>query len=329
VLYPSTEPQKPFLPLLGLSVIASSGTVAREAANIWATVMIAETRKLAAATRASAVDFIVSEYPKAAQRLNAEELNLETLKRQQEAALQAVKNTAALSLKEGQLWSREQLVVTLEEQRNRLTLDLEETAASVKALEQELAKVPPVIVVRKGLTDDGVLDSAARGGGKLPPSVADARLQTEQVNPVHTELTRRLSEARVRLTELSASRPVLDAQIDQTRRDALSIRAALGNGVLSISNLERQHEVEAAAKGREVESARANFRKLEEQIGDAQIVMADKESSIMLGSLAELPETPSGPPVARTVGAFGLAGLALALFAAWIADRAKKRTAPA
>ena len=300
VLYRSTDPSKPYLPLLGLTAIASSPELAREAANVWATVLTEETKRLAAATRASAVDFIVTEYPRAAQRLSEQERSLEALKREHAQAMQLVKNGAAVSLKEEQLWSREQRVVELEEQRNRLAIELKEAEARVPALEQELKQVP----------------------AQLP---AGGLFQSQQVNPVHAELTGRLADARVRRTELLARRPALEAQLDEARRSAAAIRASLGGSEVSIGNLERQQQIEIAAKEREVESARANFKKLEEQIGDAQIVKADSESSLTLGAPAELPGGPSGPQYARTVGLGALAALAMALVAAWIVDRARGR----
>jgi uncharacterized protein involved in exopolysaccharide biosynthesis len=323
VLYKSTDPQKPYLPLLGLSAVASTPELARDVANVWAAVMTAETQKLAAATRASAVDFIVSEYPKAAERLNDQERNLEALQRTHGEALQAARNAAAVSLKEEQLWSREQFIVSLEEQRNRLTLDLKQVEATVAALEAEIKQVPALLTVTRALGDDTLLGAAATSG-QVPAALAATRLQSEQVNPVHTELTRRLADARVRRSELVARKPAIDAQIEASRRDAVSIRASLGGSQVTIANLERLQALEAAAMEREVERVRANFAKLEEQIGDAQIVKADTESTLTLGSPAELPESPSGPEVARTVGIAGTAGLALALMAAWIADRTRR-----
>lgn len=323
VLYKSTEPQKPYLPLLGLTAIATSAELSRSAADLWASTLLAETRKLTAATRASAVDFIVNEYPKAAERLNEQERHLEVLKRDHGQALTSTKTSAAVSLREAQLWSREYVIVDLEEQRNRLTVELKAAEATVAALEQELKAIPAVIEVTKAISDDALWDAAGRGGKPLAP-VTDARLRTQQINPVHTELTQRLAESRVRRSELAARRPALDAQIEASRKEAAGARAALGSGELSIANLELRQETEVAAKEREVESARANFKKLEERIGDAQIVKADNDSSLTMGARAELPGGPSGPSVPRAVGLAGLGGFLLALVAAWISDRSRK-----
>jgi uncharacterized protein involved in exopolysaccharide biosynthesis len=136
-----------------------------------------------------------------------------------------------------------------------------------------------------------------------------------------------LAEARVRRTELSARRPALDAQLEQARSEAASIRAALGEGTLRVADLERQQQTEVAARERQVEGTRATFEKLEERIGDAQIVKAGTESSLTLGSLAELPGAPSGPDTSRTLAIAGLTGLALGVFAAWIHDRLRRRSA--
>jgi uncharacterized protein involved in exopolysaccharide biosynthesis len=327
VLYRSTVPQKPYLPLLGLSAVASSPELSRAAANAWVSVLIAETQKLSAATRASAVDFIVTEYPKAAERLNEQERTLELLQREQDAALQAARTAAAVSLKEEQLWSLEQTIVELQSERTRLAVDMKAIEATVMALEQELKQVPPVIVVSKAITDEALWDRTVSNTGRMPPDLPDARLRSQEINPVHSELTRKRAEARVRRSELAAKGPALDEQIEQVRREATSIRASLGTGALSVANLERRHNTEVAAQQREIEGTRATFQKLQEQIGDAQIVKANPDRSLTLGSLAELPGGPSGPNVSRAVGLAGLAGLALAIVAAWVVDRVRKRQA--
>ncbi|HXG54534.1 MAG TPA: Wzz/FepE/Etk N-terminal domain-containing protein [Vicinamibacterales bacterium] len=323
-LYKSSDPQKPYLPLLGLSAVASAPELSREAANIWASALITETTKLSAVTRTSAVDFVVTEYPKAAERLTEQERAMEVLKREHGQALQSTKTAASVSLKEAQLKSREQVIVDLEDKRNRLSVDLKETEATVAALEQALKQTPPMIVVSKAISDDALWDSAAKNGGTFPPDLLNLRLRTQEINPVHLTLTQKAADARVRRSELLAKRPALAAQIEQSRREAMALRASLGYGTLSIANLELRQQTEVAAKGREVDGARANFKKLEERIGDAQIVKAEKDSSLTMGASAELPSAPSGPKVLRTVAIAGGVGFLIALVAAWISERARK-----
>lgn len=325
ILYKSSEPQKPYLPLIGLSAVASSPELARDAADSWATALMTETTKLTTATRASAVDFIVTEYPKAAARLNERERHLEGLRRQHGQGLLAARTAAAVSLRKAQLASHEQLIVELEGQRDRLSVELKEAQATVAALEQELKQVSPLIVVSKAITDEALWDSAARNSGKPPVELNDARLRTEEINLVHADLTRKVADARVKRGALLAKRPALEAQIDRSRRETAAIRASLGIGELAIANLELRQQTEVAEEQREVEGARSSFKKFEERIGDAQIVKAEKET-LTLGSRAEIPDAPSGPKVIRTVGIAGLAGFLIAVSAAWIADRAKRRS---
>lgn len=322
VLYKSTNPQQPYLPLIGLSVVATTAELSREAADVWAATLLVETKELTAATRAAAVDFIVTEYPKAAERLNEQERRLEILKREQGRALQSTRTSAAVSLRQAQLWSREQEIVKLEEQRNRLSVDLKAAEATVAALERELKEVPAVLEVSKAITDQALWQAAVQSG-TIPASLGEARLRTQEINPVHSELSQRLADARVRRSELLAKRPALDAQIESTRRDAAAVRSSLGAGELAVASMMLHHETEVAAKEREVESARANFQKLEERIGDAQIVKADNDSNLTLGAQAETPGSPSGPKMARMVGLSGMAGFLVALLAAWITERSR------
>ena len=305
-LYKSAEPGKPFLPMLGLTIDATTPEIARDAANSWAQTLKDEATKLIAANRTSAVEFIVKEYPKESQRLLQEERSLEALKREQERALGSVKTQAAVSLREAELWAREQLIVDLEAQHNRLLVDLKAAEASVAAVEQELKQVPQMIVVNR---------SAPTG---------DAKLQAQQVNPVHTELTQQLADARVKRSELASRVPALQGQIASIRKEIPGLRSALEASERAVSELERQQKTEFDAKERDVLAVRSSFKKLEERIGDATLVANDSNTSVSLGSPAEAPARPSGPDKARYAGIGGLSGFGFALLASWIAHRIRR-----
>jgi hypothetical protein len=302
-LHKSVEANRPYLPMLGLEVDATTPELARDAANAWAETLTVEAAKLIAANRASTVEFIVNEYPKESQRLRKEEQSLEAFKSEQERSLGAVKNHAAVSLREAQLWSREQLVVELEEQQHRVLIDLKEAEASVTAIEQELKQVPQFLVVSKG-------------------AVAD-----QQVNPVYTQLTQKLADARVKRSQLSSRIPALQTQIAGARKEAVDLRAALESSARAVDNLERQQKTEFDAKEREVAAVRESFKKLEERIGDATLLANDRETTVNVGSAAEAPSGPSGPSRARYAAVGGLLGLAIALLGTWVADRIRREPA--
>ena len=305
-LHKSAEPGKPYLPMLELTIEATSPELARDAANTWSRMLKEEATRLIAANRTSAVEFIVKEYPKESERLREAEQSLDQFKGEQERALGNVRSQVALSLREARLWSREQLIVDLEDQRHRLLVDLKAAEASVAAIEQELKQVPQMIVVSR---------SAQTG---------DAKLQSQQVNPVHTELSQKLAEARVRRSELASRVPALETQIAGAGKEAAGLRSSVEAGERSMAELERQQKTDYDAKERDVLAVRSSFKKLEERIGDATLVANDGETSVTLGSPVEAPGGPSGPHKVRYAGIGGLAGFGLSLLVAWVADRIRR-----
>jgi uncharacterized protein involved in exopolysaccharide biosynthesis len=322
-LYKSTDPARPYLPMLGLTVHATTPELARDATNLWATAITDEAARLDAATRQSAVEFIVREYPEASKRLHESERALAATKDEFGRTLTSAKARAAISLRDVELWSREQQIVELERQRHRLIIDLKEAEASVVALEQEVTQVPQLIVVAKAISDDALWDTAARNSGK-PMDLSDSKLRSQEVNPVYTALVRRVAEARVKRSELASRRTALDVQIAAARREEAGSRSARLEGERAIETLERQQETELAAKEREIEGVRASYDKLAESIGDAQIVKAQRESTVSVGSPAEVPGGPSGPDVKRYAGAGALIGLVFGLLAGAVMDRIRK-----
>jgi uncharacterized protein involved in exopolysaccharide biosynthesis len=312
------------LPVLGLAATATTGDLARQAADIWAAVLVEAQSKISEADRSAAVDFILHEYPLASTRLHQEEQRKEAIKQKQDRAMDTAKSRAAKSLREAQVWSREQLVVQLEEERHRVQVDLNEAKGEVASIEEELKKVPQLVTVTRGIGDDALLENAARNDGRPTPEILDARLRSQEINPVYTDLTRQLAQARVKRAALEAREPALAAQIEQTRREASALSSALTTGAREVADLEAHQATELAATDREVENARSSFKKLEERIGDAQIVKAIGDSSLRVGSPAELPTAPSGPERVRFVLLAGAAGLVLALCGTWIYERSRR-----
>lgn len=316
------------LPMIALHVDATSPELARDAANVWAAALTEDVGRLSAATRASAADFIVTEYPEASKRLHAQELTVEQTRRAQARALGSTRTTAAVSLREAQLWSREQLIVDLEAERHNLLVDIKEAEATVSALEQELKKTPQTIAVSKSISDDVILNNAAGAGGNSVPANT-AKIQLQEVNPVHTTISQQLADARVKRNELAARRPALETQLGEAHREAATIRASLLAGERAVADLEHEQRIDLGLRERDAEAARQAVKKLEESIGNALLVTGGVQASLNLTSPAEAPREPSGPDRLKYVLTAGVLGFVLALFAAWVGERLRKDYATA
>jgi uncharacterized protein involved in exopolysaccharide biosynthesis len=114
-------------------------------------------------------------------------------------------------------------------------------------------------------------------------------------------------------------------QINAARADAERTRRAFFDGETKVTDLERKQRVALAEYERAVDQANASFKTLGAKIGDAQIAKVEQESDIKVGSLAELPRSPSSPDVRRNVTLGATFGFLLSLIGAWILEQVRTR----
>lgn len=316
VTYPSLEPLKPFLPLIGLQVEGPHPEKLQTAANTWASLFVEEQAKLSAVGKATAVDFIISEYPKASATLLERERLFKTIQDQQAAVLTAMQTRQGVSLKRFQLQSKESLLVSLEEELYKVRGDVADARQMVTELERELQRTAKSRSTTRAVSDDALLQSIAKPGD--PASLASVKIENVEPNPIYEQLSGDLSRGRVRYNTLAPRALALEKQIAQVRADAAALRADLLNGQLALDNLQRQQKTELGSYQRGVDEAQAKFKKLEEKIGDAQIAKAERDSDVKIGALAEVPKGVSSPnPVKNAIIALPV-GFCLSLLAAAI-----------
>jgi uncharacterized protein involved in exopolysaccharide biosynthesis len=311
----SREPQKPYLPLVGLTATASTPEKAQAAANVWADVLVTEGSRLSEAGKSNAANFILQEYPKVERALVVSERALQDLLAKQAQELAALKSEVGVSLRTAQLESYEWMVVQQEDALAAARTRLDRLRPSVAQLERELKATPQHFVVNKAITDEALWSTKTQGtpaGGALDKSA----LQTQEINPVFVSLSQRLAEERVNLNALEPQIASLEKQIASTRQQVVEIRRALLDGERRIADMERRHDVEAAGLEREVETSRTAFDKIAGKIGEARLARSEPDNDLKLGAYAGLPMTPSGPrrsviAASATMAAFVLCALAV------------------
>ena len=308
VIYPSKEPQKPFLPIIGLQVVGYSPEKVQAAANTWAMVLVEEEARISAIGKSGAVDFVLQEFPKASSQLLGEEQKLKQLGDQHARVMTAAESRHAISLVTAQLESVERQVVEFEAERRRAHVAAQEAKESIPRLEAEIARTPPLVTTSK--------------------SLAGARLTSEEINPVYQSLSQSLADARIAYDANVAKEGILAGQVRDGRAQAATLRGDLLNGQQAIADLERLQTVERANAERGVSEARSRFDKLNERIGDAQIVKAQLDSDLKIGALAERPQRSSSPDPVRNAELAAPIGLLLSVFFTWLAIEMKQHPAP-
>ncbi|MGH8637366.1 MAG: Wzz/FepE/Etk N-terminal domain-containing protein [Burkholderiales bacterium] len=290
----SREPQKPYLPLVGLTATADTPEQAQAAANVWADVLVLEGSKLSEVGKSNASNFILHQYPKIQQALVESEKALQDLFATQARELAELQTEVGVSLLKSQLESSEWMVVQQEDALAAARTRLERLRPLVRQLEQEVKDTPQNFVVNKAITDEALWNAqsqTSRSSGAL----GDSALQTEEVNPVYVSLGQRLAEERVNLNALEPQIASLEKQLGSTRRHAVEVRRALLDGERRIADMQRRHEVEAAQLERAVDTARSAFDKIAEVVGEARLAQSEPDKDLKLGAYAGLPSAPSGP----------------------------------
>ena len=310
----SREPQKPYLPIIGLTAIANTPERARTAANAWADVFITEESKISAAGKSNSANFILGEYPKVEEALVSNENALRELLGTQARELAALKADVGVSLKTAQLDSYEWMVVQQEDALADARRRLGRLRPSVAQLEKEIASTPQYLIVSKAISDEALWRVQSQGGAAGDgDELGKAQLQSQEVNPVYVTLGQRLAEDRVNLNSLGPQIESLEKQLETMRAKAIEVRQSLLDGERRIAEMERRHKVEAGSLQRAVDASRYSFEMLAEKIGEARLAQSEPDKDLKLGAYAGLPSSPAGPRRTLIVAGATAAGFVLSV----------------
>ena len=321
-LYPSREPQKPFLPLVDLVARSRTPELARGVANAWADVFLTEQTKLAVLGKSSSVDFILEEFPKASERVLTGQRTVKLEETRLDREYTQARTGAAVEWKRSRLASLEREVVRAEAELLGIQLDVKQGREGIAKLEAELKATPPVLTLTKGPSDEALWNAAVRGGETKTaagdPAMGKLLIRTEETNPVYVSLSRQLSEDRSTIGGLDARERTLNQQLLQMRKEMTSLRADYLASEGRLEALSREHSMQLAPHQLALDEAKARFGKLEQKIGDAQIAKAESDSNVKIGAYAELPSAPIAPSVKKYVGASMMLGFTAAVVAVWL-----------
>ena len=261
-----------------LQAVARGGCTPEQAAamaNTWAQVFLDRTHELMAGTTSASVQFIDAQYPQARDLLaQLENERLQTAnefqKRYDEASTRWDKEILALKNETQDLVAAYQAETTrlVGEFSNQRTLDvrkaeqeaqqkpagalqneqarvnslLQEKFRQLVAVRQQLAQTSPYLILEKAITDDALWESLALQ--KLE-SLQGRSLHTQEVNPIYTELSSRLSQIEL---EISALSPRSSQLVQEFAADLEKLQREREAG---LSKLKEQRNTELATLERE------------------------------------------------------------------------------
>jgi capsular polysaccharide biosynthesis protein len=345
-----------------LQAVAQSETAEQAAAiaNTWAEVFLARTRDLVVGSTSPTVQFIDAQYPKAREKTAALEdqrvLTANAFQRRYDdattswdARISALKNETAdmvavyrsetrrlteefrstrnLETRKLQLDAIRKAYSELQSGQAQVSAQLQEKQLQLDATRRQFNAIPQFITLQKAITDDALWRLVANGEDKQPDwkALQGHSLMTEELNPVHTELARRLSQLESdvnaltpraaqlaeRLAEISKETSNMDVsvsadeagleQLNQERDAGLARLREDRSNRLSGLTRQRQNELDAIKRewdtklgqlDRDIAQERELLSELAKNYNQATLARGQQDfEDVRLGAAAVVPDT--------------------------------------
>ncbi len=267
-----------------IQLLARSKTPARAAdlANTWATVLQARVRELMSGTTSVTIQFVEDQYPKSKERRSKLETDLmevkktyhqrideettaldqriaqfknETLKLVAAEEIEGIRRAGELKAglkvvaRRQKLQAFRNMLAGLQEEHARSKAILDQKKEEVEALRQGLAQTNAFLTLRKALTDESFWKTIVEGRGKEPDwkLLQDRSLLTQEVNPVHRELSLQLSHLEVETRTLTLRAAQLGELLPRMEEQLKEEDVALTNDEGKVDKLERENSVAVAS----------------------------------------------------------------------------------
>lgn len=280
--------EAPLAPMLQTVARGASAGAAAAIANTWAQVFVERTRELMAGTTSSTVQFIDTQYPLAqARTAELEDQRVTTVnalqKRFDDAAatwdgrISAFKNETSdlvaafraetervtqeyrssrnLETRSLQLDALRKAYGELQGSQAQVSAQLQERLLQLDATKKQLAATPQFITLRKAITDDALWGAVERGK-EAPPNwnaLQGKTLETQELNPVNTELARRLAQLESDVNALTPRAAQLSQRLGEISDEASKMDLAVSADQAGLEKITQERDA-GLAKLREVRS---------------------------------------------------------------------------
>ncbi|KUO49318.1 MAG: hypothetical protein APF76_16070 [Desulfitibacter sp. BRH_c19] len=185
-------------------------------------------------------------------------------------------------------------------------LELEQLYAHSNKAKEEQASTPEVLIVKKSVIDDPLLAGLIRDtDGKDTASLSDISIETEEVNPVHINLTQIISSDNISMAQAKAELSGLEREIDVISRQLEELQKEYAEKITVHEQLEQK-----------VDTLRSTYQSFANKYEETRIAataeMGDNTVSIMAS--AQIPENPIAPRKMLNVAIAGVLGIMVGAF---------------
>ncbi len=280
--------EAPLAPMLQAVARGASGEAAAAIANTWAEVFVERTRELMAGTTSSTVQFIDAQYPLAQARtaemedqrvtaINALQKRYDdaatasdsrmsvfknetsdlvaTFKAETERVIEEYRSTRNLETRNLQLDALRKAYSELQGSQAQVSAQLQEKQLQLDATKKQLAATQQFVTLRKAITDDALWGAVERGK-ETPTNWAALQgktLETQELNPVHTDLAHRLAQLESDVNALTPRAAQLSQRLAEISDEAAKMDLAVSADQAGLGKLTQERDA-GLAKLQEVRS---------------------------------------------------------------------------
>lgn len=290
-------------PMLRVLSRAESPNHAAKIANTWTEVFMDRIRSLVVGSTSESIDFVEKEFPvvrgdlekleisrvqeqdhsQFAQDSTASEWDLRVLEWKVESTrqiaeyevetariLEEVRTNRKLDLLSTELESLKRTYSTLAEEQAGVEARLVQKQKELEALRQQLADTPPFVTLERSVTEDAFWQTLLQqpNKGQLD-EMSRASLKNQEINPLHTEIAKRVSQIQTECEALSPRKGQLAVQLDQISTGIASLQKSIGECQIRLEEVKQARGAGLSRLKEESNTKLAHLQRSQQQALDA------------------------------------------------------------
>ncbi|HYE09809.1 MAG TPA: GNVR domain-containing protein, partial [Patescibacteria group bacterium] len=204
------------------------------------------------------------------------------------------------------------MLTTFKTQLVEKEVELNKINAGLTSSEKELKKTPQIIVTKKSVGQDPLLNQII--AEKNDTSIKDAAqitMNSEEINVAYISLSTKVSEYKIAVSEISREIDAIRTMIDTTQNELEGIQMELAD-----------KEYNQALIQRKVELSQGTYNTFLNKYEEIRIAESTEigDSTINIISQAAIPEVPTGPRKALNLAIGGTLGIMIGVFIAFFKE---------
>lgn len=191
-------------------------------------------------------------------------------------------------------------------------VELNKLKAGLTVAEEELKNTPQILVTNKSVSEDQLLGRIVSEKNNMSAAEASSiTMKNEEVNINYIELSTKVAEYKILVSETTKELELMKSKIDQTQKEIEKIQSELA---------EKKHELNLVQRNVDIAQGTYDaFLKKYEEIRVAETTEMG-ESTINIVSPALVPIRPVGPRKMLNVAIAGVLGIMLGVFIAFFKE---------